>query len=245
MCDRSRAHRLLLQQLDWANPVLPSSVVLDLGSGHGGLSHELVQTFGCQVLSFNISPEQNQMNLEEAVRLGIADKITIEQGDFNNGLPAEWSSKFTHVLSCEVFCHAASKPKLLAEIFRVLKPGGAITFTDIMGADGADEKALKDFTDRNATTAMARPAQYRTDLFEAGFVNLGWWDGSAHLGKYFRAMLQVCHDHREAMLAEGVPEKYLGNWVSSLTDRCEIQESKGVFAWGIFSGRKPGPLFTA
>ena len=29
-----------------------------------------------------------------------------------------------------------------------------------MGADGADEKALKGFTDRNATTFMGRPSMY-------------------------------------------------------------------------------------
>ena len=63
-------------------------------------------------------------------------------------------------MSCEVFCHAASKPKLLKDILTMLEPGGVLVFTDIMGADGANEKALKDFTDRNATTEMARPSGY-------------------------------------------------------------------------------------
>ena len=43
---------------------------------------------------------------------------------------------------------------LFKELVRCMKPGGVFVFSDIMGADGADEKALKGFTDRNATTFM-------------------------------------------------------------------------------------------
>jgi len=236
-------NKALLQQMDLASPCGPDSFVLDLGSGHGGLSHDIVKTFNCKVLSFNLSPEQNQMNLDEAKKLGIADKIEVLAGDFNKGLPEEWTGKFSHVLSCEVFCHAASKPALLKEILRCLKPGGAISFTDIMGADGADEKALKDFTDRNATTEMARPSGYRKDLVDSGFSEVSFWDGSCHLEHYFQAMLDVCVNKREAMMKDGVPGPYLDNWVKSLTERVDIQKNKHVFSWGIFTARKPGPVF--
>merc|ERR1711924_104454 len=74
--------------------------------------------------------------------------------------------------------------------------GAALVFTDIMGADGADEKALKDFTDRNATTAMARPSQYLDWLKAAGFCHVGFFDGSGHLLSYFSAMLDVCQAGR-------------------------------------------------
>ena len=73
----------------------------------------------------------------------------------------------------------------------MLEPGGVLVFTDIMGADGADEKALKDFTDRNATTEMARPSGYLDWLKAAGFCHTGFFDGSGHLLPYFAAMLAV------------------------------------------------------
>jgi sarcosine/dimethylglycine N-methyltransferase len=236
-------NKKLLETLDWTLPVTKDSLILDLGSGHGGLSHDIALKFGCQVLSFNLSPEQNNMNVQEATRLGVADNISVQAGNFNQGLPDDWTHKFTHVVSCEVFCHAASKPALLTEIHRCLQPGGALVFTDIMGADGADEKALKDFTDRNATTEMARPSGYRQQLAEAAFLNVGFWDGSCHLIHYFKGMLDVCLTQRDAMMADGVPGPYLDKWVAALTDRCEIQGTKKVFAWGIFSARKDGPVF--
>ena len=131
----------MLKTLDQTRPVTPESVVLDLGSGHGGLSHEIAKKFGCAVHSFNISPEQNEMNREEAKRLGIGELITVSAGDFNaNFPPPAMVGKFTHVISCEVFCHAASKPDLLCAIETLLVPGGALVFTDIMGADGANQR---------------------------------------------------------------------------------------------------------
>ena len=108
----------LLRLLDQTRPVTKDSVVLDLGSGHGGLSHEIAQTFGCKVISFNISPEQNQMNLDEAKRLGVGELISVRCGDFNDraNFPPSDLGEVTHVISCEVFCHAASKPNLLADV---------------------------------------------------------------------------------------------------------------------------------
>jgi len=235
----------LLRTLDQTRPVTKESVVLDLGSGHGGLSHAIAAEFGCRVVSYNISAEQNAMNLEEAKRLGIDHLIEVRIGDFNDAssFPPTDAPKFTHAISCEVFCHAASKPKLLRDVRSMLAPGGALVFTDIMGADGADEKALKDFTDRNATTEMARPAGYLDDLRAAGFAHVGFFDGSGHLLPYFEAMLAVCKDQGAAMVADGVPEPYLAKWVASLTDRCKIQRDSAVFAWGLFSARNPGPLY--
>jgi cyclopropane fatty-acyl-phospholipid synthase-like methyltransferase len=236
-------NKRLLTVLDWTRPVTPDSVVLDLGSGHGGLSHDCAQRFGCKVIGINISPEQNNVNLTEAAKLGLKDKIEVALHNFNDGLPQGWTKKFTHVLSCEVLCHAASKKDLFRELLRVLKDGGAFVFTDIMGADGADEKVLKDFTDRNATTKMARPSEYLNMLRESNFRQVSYNDFSPHLVRFFQSMIDQVVKHRQDMTEEGVSEAYLDKWMDSLTSRVSVQRDHKVFAWGIFSCRKEGPLF--
>jgi sarcosine/dimethylglycine N-methyltransferase len=234
----------LLTVLDWTFPVLANSYVLDLGSGHGGISHEIAQRFGCKVMGANISNEQNIMNMEQAAQLGLGDLVHVTLCNFNEGLPDEWSNMFTHVISCEVLCHAADKPALFQEIRRVLQPGGAFVFTDIMGADGAvDEAVLKDFTDRNATTKMARPSEYLKLLKEQDFLQGSYLDFSPHLIHYFRAMLNKLAEHRHAMVNEGVSPVYLDKWMDSLTSRVQIQDKHNVFAWGIFSSRIKGPVY--
>ena len=233
----------LLTCMDWTLPVTKDSYVLDLGSGHGGISHEVATRFGCKVMGANISPEQNKMNLEQAAKLGVGELVDVTLNNFNDGLPEEWTGKFTHVVSCEVLCHAASKPDLFKDLKRCLKPGGAFIFTDIMGADGADEKVLKDFTDRNATTKMARPNEYLVQLKEAGYLQPSFLDFSPHLEHYFQSMVDQINNHRDAMLAEGCSEAYLAKWMDSLTSRVDIQKNHNVFAWGIFTCRLDGPVY--
>ena len=233
----------LLTCMDWTYPVTRDSYVLDLGSGHGGISHEIAQRFGCKVLGVNISPEQNRMNLEEAAKLGVGDLVDVKLLNFNDGLPEDWTSTFTHIISCEVLCHAASKPAILKELSRLLKPGGAFVFTDIMGAEGADEKVLKDFTDRNATTKMARPTEYLSQLKDAGFLQPSFLDFSPHLVCYFQSMVDQINKHRDAMLSEGCSEEYLAKWMASLSSRVAIQTEHKVFAWGIFTARLDGDVY--
>ena len=233
----------LLTCLDWTLPVTKDSYVLDLGSGHGGISHEIALRFGCKVLGVNISPQQNKMNLDEAARLGVGHLVDVRLANFNDGLPDNFAAQFTHVISCEVLCHAASKPDLFKDLKRVLKPGGAFVFTDIMGAEGADEKVLKDFTDRNATTKMARPSEYLGMLKETGYKQCSSLDFSPHLEYYFQSMVDQINLHRYDMLKEGCSEAYLAKWMESLTSRVDIQKNHKVFAWGIFTARLDGPVY--
>ena len=160
-------------------------------------------------------------------------------GNFNEPLPAAWRGAFDFIWSAEVLCHAADKRRLLAALSACLAPGGVLVFSDIMGADEADERELKAFTDRNATTALGRPAAYRDALKAAGLRHVAWWDNSHHLERYFRGMLAQIDAHEGEMLSAGVTPKYLANWRQSLSVRAETQARAGVFAWGVFVARKP------
>lgn len=191
----------------------------------------------------NISPQQNKMNLEEAEKLGVGELVDVTLCNFNDGLPEDWTDKFTHIVSCEVLCHAADKSVLFQELKRCLKPGGAFVFTDIMGADGADEKVLKDFTDRNATAKMARPSEYSELLTNAGLSAPSFLDFSPHLVYYFQSMVDQINNNKAAMMEEGCTEPYLAKWLESLTSRVEIQRDHKVFAWGIFTARLEGEVY--
>lgn len=230
----------MCHSMDWAAPVTKDSRVLDLGSGHGGGTHAMVTKFGCSVDCFNLGPEQNAMNMEECKKLGIADRVTTHVGNLNNPLPAEWTNRFDFVWSCEVFCHAGDKVALLKEINRVLKPGGVLVFSDLMGADHAKEDQLRSFTDRNSTTVMGRPKNYLEAIKESGLNYMMWWDGSHHLEQYFRCMVSQIDKNYDEMKKQGLTDQYLKNWHQSLSDRAETQKLTGVFAWGVFLARKGG-----
>ena len=90
--------------------------------------------------------------------------------------------------------HAGDKVALFKELVRCLKPGGVFVFSDIMGADGADEKALKGFTDRNATTFMGRPSMYIDFIKESGFKYVTWWDGSTTSSDFLNMLSQIAEN---------------------------------------------------
>merc|ERR1711963_146860 len=195
------------------------------------------QRFKCKVTGINIGPEQNKVNMDRCKELGIEEQVSAVVGNINDTLPFD-DNTFDACFSCEVLCHAGDKEHTLKEVKRVLKPGGVMVFSDLMGADDADEEALRSFTDRNATTIMGRPSQYLAAIKGSGLKYVCWWDNSSHLEKYFREMLAQIAKHREDMKAEGITDQYLDNWVQSLSDRAEIQASKGVFSHGFFVCRK-------
>lgn len=71
----------------------------------------------------------------------------------------DWTDKFDLVWSQEAFCHCMDHTALMAEIQRVLKPGGTIVFSDIMQSDvGGD---CTSFTGQNVTTKLASPQTYK------------------------------------------------------------------------------------
>jgi cyclopropane fatty-acyl-phospholipid synthase-like methyltransferase len=136
-----------------------SVYVLDLGSGKGGAARWLASKFGCHVTCFNLGERQNALNMERAQAAGIGHLIDSYLGSFNEPLPIEWTDRFDMVWSQEAFCHCVDHAALLAEVQRVLKPGGTLVFSDIMQGDAGGD--CSSFTGQNVVTRLATPQMYK------------------------------------------------------------------------------------
>lgn len=101
--------------------------VLDAGSGVGGSSRYLAHTYGCRIEAIDLTLEY----VETAARLdklcGIDDKIAVRQGSVTD-LPYEDQS-FDLVWCQNVTMNVEDKPRMFAEAYRVLVPGGRYTFS--------------------------------------------------------------------------------------------------------------------
>jgi sarcosine/dimethylglycine N-methyltransferase len=104
--------------------------VLDVCSGMGGPARYLAHRIGCRVTGLDLT----RSRYESAVRLTqlakLARLVDFRLGDALN-MPFEDAS-FDVVIGQEAWCHVPDKPRLIAECVRVMKPGGAIAFTDIL-----------------------------------------------------------------------------------------------------------------
>jgi SAM-dependent methyltransferase len=116
-------------------PIGEGDTVLDLGSGAGLDSIRAARRVGAigRVIGVDFSPEM----IGKAKRN--ADAVGARNAEFRGGdadaLPVEDNSVDV-VISNGVFNLCLDKPKVLAELFRVLRPGGRLQMADILLQDG-------------------------------------------------------------------------------------------------------------
>ena len=159
------------------NPVTPANLqpgetVLDLGSGGGldcFLAARQVGERG-RVIGVDMTPEMLSRARQAAQRLGLKN-VEFREG-YLEALPVEDSSIDAVISNC-VINLSPDKPQVLREIFRVLKPGGRLSVSDIVTNRPVPEARRKDSSDWCGCTSGALPIQeYSEELRRAGFVDI-------------------------------------------------------------------------
>jgi arsenite methyltransferase len=150
----------------------PGSTVLDLGSGGGldcFLAAKQVGPSG-RVIGVDMTPEM----LERA--RAAAQKMGIPNVEFRYGFLEELPVEDNHVdviLSNCVINLAPDKAPVFAEAFRVLKPGGLFSVSDIIIRGELSAELKKDMEAWSACVSGAIPEQeYIEKLAAAGFTDI-------------------------------------------------------------------------
>jgi len=209
--------------------------VLDIGAGYGGSARRIAKKFGASVRCLNISEIQNDTNRHKSSRQGLADKVSVVHGVFED-IP-EPDGSFDVVWSQDAILHSDARPQVLAEVFRVLKPGGEFIFTDPMQADDCPEGVLQPVYDRLSLTSLGSFRFYREAALSQGFQVLDQVELTAHLRKHYdrvREELVANYDK----LAASASKEYLDKMIKGLESWVNAADA-GYLAWGIQRFRKP------
>ena len=159
----------------------PRARVLEVGSGPGRLATRLADLApDVRVTGIDISPEMVERANSLAARSRVADRVEFRIGDVAS-LPFADAS-FDVVVSTFSLHHWPSPTNGLAEIYRVLRPGGAAHIYDVVdwirrfeqGGTGIAEAASKspfgrrgECTQRVNTRLGPIPLVYRADLIRS------------------------------------------------------------------------------
>jgi len=168
---------VLRASLGCGNPVAvaalgPGETVLDLGSGGGIdvlLSARRVGPAG-HVYGLDASPEMISLARANAAAAGAGNAEFLHGSIEDIPLP---DGHVDAVISNCVVNLSADKPRVLAEAFRVLRPGGRLGVSDVIADEDADP-ALRAEAERRTGCASGTvtAAQYRDQLLAAGFTQV-------------------------------------------------------------------------
>jgi SAM-dependent methyltransferase len=151
--------------------------VLDAGSGLGGPSRYLAETFGCHVMGVDLAPAYVRIAELLAARAGLSDKVRYQVGSITE-LPFEDSS-FDLVWTQHVVMNIADRDGLYREIRRVLTPGGRFAFYDPYAPDVRQPLHYPvPWAETDETTTLLTEAETVATLRRARLHKLAWDDVS-------------------------------------------------------------------
>ncbi|GLQ57291.1 methyltransferase domain-containing protein [Devosia nitrariae] len=213
-----------------------STRILDIGAGYGGSMRRVVANHGCTATCLNISETQNDYNRARTRQAGLAENIAIVHGAFEN-IP-EADASYDLVWSQDAILHSDQREKVLAEVWRVLQPGGHFVFTDPCQADDVPEGVLQPVYDRVQLKSLASFRFYREAAEARGFEVLRQEEMTHHLRTHYDRVREELVANYDKLRENGASAAYLDKMTVGLANWVKAADA-GYLAWGIQLFRKP------
>jgi ubiquinone/menaquinone biosynthesis C-methylase UbiE len=180
--------------------VTSDSAALEIGSGSGRYALRIAESVGCKVtgLDINASGISNANQLAQSQNL---ERLAhFEQCDVAQGLPFA-NESFDAIFSNDVLCHIPDRPKVFSELFRVLRPGARLLFSDALVMGGMlsnEEIATRSSIGYYAFSPVGENEKL---LNQAGFLVLRVTDTSGNAAEIARRWHDAREKRRGALIA--------------------------------------------
>lgn len=136
----SEAIACMVEKISAAAELGPGRRVVDVGCGTGGIAWYFAEQKKAEVVGFTVSLEEKKTAEEREAGAGGTVPRFVCSDWLHNDLPDEWADA---VVLIESFSHMMDRGAVLAEVERVLKPGGRLVMADWVTSDNPKSWQVK------------------------------------------------------------------------------------------------------
>ena len=165
------------------------SYVLDIGSGLGGPSRTLAETYNCRVTGIDLTQAFCDAAAAMSDWVGLGKHVSFKQGDATN-LPFT-NKQFDAAMTIHVAMNIAAKDKMYAEARRVVKPGGIFAVYDVLRGEGGEVLYPVPWARDPSISHLATPDKMKSLLIDAGFKLLNVQDSTDESQSFFEKMTEL------------------------------------------------------
>lgn len=208
----------------------PGDQVLDIACGFGGTLRTLAR-MGCRVKGIDISGHCVERARNASAEAGLSDRIEVAVGDFHNidSAPDSWDC----VICQESIIHSPDRPRVFAEAYRVLRPGGVFAFSDIVTGEEADIPMVEAAFARLGASAGATAGDYQAMARAAGFEILHGEERLNDIRTHYDKLASQVAEPDVGLDADAVEA------ISNSLSRWQAALAHGHITWACFVARKP------
>ena len=191
--------------------------ILDICSALGGPARQLVQDYNVKVLGLDITPKMIEEAKNKTKDIKYAEKIEYRLGS-GLDIPSH-KETFDIVWGQDAWCYIRDKPRLIQEIYRVLKPGGKLGFTDwIWGTRDPPENEADYLMEFMVFPDLETIDGYCDLIQSKGLNNIEHDDLGPDFARYMDVYLNILRENAKPII---------DNFGESLY----LEAEKGVVAW--------------
>lgn len=205
----------------------PGMQALDIGCGLGGAAFVLARSFGARMHAIDLSLNMLAIAQARCREAGLADMVSFEHA---NILHYDRPASYDLAHSRDVFLHIHDKAGLFAAIWRCLRPGGRLLFSDYLCRAGPRSPEFAAYIHARQYDLRSL-GEYQDLLERAGFVVV---DAQDRTGEFARILERELVAIRTAELGAQDRVELAQSW------RAKLKRARaGEQRWGVFLAAKP------
>ncbi len=148
--------------------------ILDVGSGPGGTSRYLSETFGAQVVGLDLTYAFSKLAKYLSKKTGISDSTGFVCASALE-IPLQ-SKKFDMIWLEHVQMNIMNKPRLVSELYRVLKQGGKLIMYEVFQSGKRAPEYPLPWAETSDFSFLISQDKMKQLLITSGFMVLKWHD---------------------------------------------------------------------